>query len=207
MNETIISFAFGLASTVIGHAATVHFEPGPSPPLVGRIIPQWLEAGFLFSTPNGLSHYNSGLINPRGPDDGTAYISFLSGPSQSPLTIASTTGDLFTAFSIDLAEYSTFVSAPKAVSFVGTKSDSSTVLVTFLTDGIIDGAGKVDDFQRFFFPSTFTGLISLRVNTDLYAMDNFEVAIVPEPSTCVLFAVAIVSGVFCARRKGQHADA
>jgi hypothetical protein len=204
MNKTFICVAFCSVSVVICHATTIYFEPAPPPPIVGRIIPQWLEAGFLFSTPNGLSHYHSGLSNPGGPDDGTAYIRFLSGPSQSPLTIAATTGDPFTAISVDLAEYSTFFSAPKAVSFVGTRSDSSTVSVTFVTDGIIDGAGGADDFQRFVFPSTFTDLASLRSDTDLYAMDNFAVAIVPEPSVCALFAVAVVTFVFCARRKGQH---
>jgi hypothetical protein len=197
--KAVIGATLAWPCFAMGQTTTITFEPGPPAPIVGRIIPSWSEAGFSFSIPNGLSHYNRGPNNPGSPDDGSAYVRFLIG--QTDLNIIPTNGTSFAALSVDLAEYSTFFGLPTSITFVGTRSDSSSTSVTFTTDGIIDGPGGAADFERFLFPPTFSELISLRVDKNVYAMDNLTVAPVPERGVSALFTLGIAGAAFCAGRK------
>ena len=203
MKRTAICLALLLASLAIAEATTIsyttiEFDPGPPfGPGGSWSIPQWLEDGFLFTTSNNtVGQENSG--GTATPDNGTAFLVFSRIPDESPFR--PTSGIPFAAFSVDLAEYSTVFPTPKSIPFVGTRSDSSTVSVTFVTDGIIDGKGGVADFQTFFFPSTFTDLTSLRVDTNGYAMDNLKVVVVPEPSVFGLLTLGAAGAVFWPRR-------
>jgi len=112
-----------------------------------------------------------------------------------------TNGSVFDLISVDLAEYSTVVSDPRTVPFVGYRLDGSTVFTSFTTDGIIDGTGPVADFETFYFPSEFTGLSHVEIPTFGWSLDNLFVS-VPEPSS---FALLLAGGaiVWTLRRRNR----
>jgi hypothetical protein len=43
-----------------------------------------------------------------------------------------------------------------------------------VTDGIIDGPGGKEDFQTFYFPKSFKGLIKLSWCIGAFSMDNLK---------------------------------
>ncbi len=117
------------------------------------------------------AHADSG---PSGlPDNGTGYLQFLAFSSDWYVEMG---GDLFDARQVDLAEYSTVYTVRSRITFVGYKLDGSSVSVTFVTDGIIDGTGPQADFQTFIFPTTFINLVRMEITEPLFSMDNLVVA-------------------------------
>jgi hypothetical protein len=186
--------------TVVCHATTIQFEPGPPPPIVGRSIPVWIEQGYSFMPTGDISHYNAG--SGITPFNGTPFIKIAPYAPPNVLTVNNLSGASFAALSVDLAEYSTVFATPRTINFVGLRLDSSTVSVGFQLDGVVDGAGGLPDFQRFFFPPSFADLVSLKVVTDTYAMDNLVVQ-VPEPSVISLFALGLGSSVILASPRAR----
>ncbi len=97
------------------------------------------------------------------------------------LTISHVNGLIFTPESIDLAEYSALF-ADEVISFFGTKADGAIVSTTVALDGVIDGAGGVDDFQQFVFPADFADIIRLEVPNSTWRFDNLRFkTIIPPP--------------------------
>ena len=134
------------------------------------------------------------------PRNGTAYLFAQLGDS---LSVASAFGARFGVVSVELAEFSTLYQTPLTVQFVGYKSDGSTVMTEFVTDGIIDGAGPVNDFQTFYFDSRFADVTRVEVPTYRWSLDNIVFSnVVPEPGTGALVILgAILSGLRFFMRK------
>ncbi len=154
---------------------TVGFEGPPvQAPDTHFAIPQYTEAGFNFQPTGPLDTsgpYRMGRVGPHTdlhPNNGTTHLALLYGDS---CVLTRPDGSLFSVHSIQIAEYSTVVSAAKTVTFTGYKSGGDTVTVSFRTDGIIDGTGAGVDFQTFHFPDTFSGLVRLQFS-DIAAYDN-----------------------------------
>lgn len=118
------------------------------------------------------------------PRNGTAYLMAGFGDS---LSVTSAFGARFGLISVDLAEFSTLYQTPLSVQFVGYKLDGSTVTTEFVTDGIIDGAGPLTDFQTFYFDSRFADVTRVEIPTYRWSLDNMVFSsVVPEPSTWAL---------------------
>ena len=196
---TIVLSCCLFAMPLRAQVTTIQFESGSyQHDAVGW---SWVEAGFVLRA-GVYASARRGWDEVGWPHDGrNSYVgNFPSG--WSPLTFASANGNTFSAFTVDLAEYSSIFNQPKAVPFVGIKSDLSTVSVTFTTDGLIGGGTGVYnyDFQTFSFPPSFTDLISLNVNTELYSIDNIVVEI-PEPGiTALLVSGTVVAFAFAQRK-------
>ncbi len=86
----------------------IRFDPA-SLPHGSRFISNWVEQGFIFTTPAGMSHADGGLNN--RPDNGTACLS-LTG-NQRPLTFRHLENRQFSLLELDLAEYGTCVPCAK----------------------------------------------------------------------------------------------
>jgi hypothetical protein len=66
------------------------------------------------------------------------------------------------------------------------------VTVSFTIDGIIDGPGGANDFQRFYFGSNFINIRYVDVKSAPFALDNLVVNEVPEPATLLLLGFGAV---------------
>lgn len=134
------------------------------------------------------------------PRNGTAY---LVAAFTYSLSVSSLSGVPFGLVSVDLAEFSTLYQTPLTVHFVGYRSDNSIVTTDFVTDGIIDGAGPLADFQTFYFGPEFSGLTRVEIPTYGWSLDNLVVS-VPEPSNCALLGLGLlVMGVWRLKRKRE----
>ena len=163
-------------------AIIVTFQPSFHPG-TADITSQWVEKGLRFFTPNGITIND--VSDPLFPFNGTPYAQLLS--NQAPLSITSVNSSPFSVSAIDLAEYSTVFATPTTISFTGTLVGGGTVSTTFVTDGIIDGNGPLQDFQTFTFPASFSNLTQVTTNAAPFSFDNLQATIVPEPSTVGLF--------------------
>lgn len=107
---------------------------------------------------------------------------------------------------MDLAEFSTLYQTPLTVQFVGYKPDGSTVTTEFVTDGIIDGAGPLNDFETFYFDTRFANVLRVEVPTYGWSLDNMVFSnVVPEPSTrgALMVLGALLAGVRFSKRKPE----
>ncbi len=165
----------------------------------GGILPNWVEQDMYFETPNGITVQDSGA-SAGSPDNGSAWIRTTGGPMQAPLAITNLSGEPFALHFVDLAEYSTAFASPRAIPFIGYKTDGSIITTTFITDGIIDGSGPLADFERFMFSADFTDLNRVVVDTYLYSMDNLGVSVVPESSSIAMIGLVGGIGLFVRRK-------
>ena len=171
-------------------AIRINFDGVPPQPAGTSIfIQQYSESGVLFRPIDpvggkGFSHRRGGGSLTPAPDNGTAYVAAALGDS---LSFSFTSGSLFGLMSVDLAEYSTVVSGPATVHFVGYHQDGTTVTADLTTDGIIDGSGPLADFQTFNFGPEFSGLTRVEIPTYGWSLDNLAVS-VPEPRSASLLA-------------------
>jgi len=152
-------------------------------------ISYYSEQGMVF-TPIGAGQFGRSGGQPAltgFPRNGTAYLFASFGYS---LAASSLSGGRFGLVSADLAEFSTLYQTPLTVQFVGYKSDGSTVTTEFITDGIIDGAGPLNDFETFYFDSRFADVVRVEVPTYRWSLDNMVFSTIPEPSVCHLMALA-----------------
>ena len=154
------------------------------------LIPSYEEEGFTTFPSSGLPLV--GDMTANRPQNGTAYIQVLSGQT---FDVYSSSGGLFDALSVDLAEYSTLFATPQTISFTGTLDGGATVNTSFQLDGNL-GVTGIADFETFSFPATFTSLTNLRANTGLFSLDNITLQAVPEVSTTVLFTLGSIVILF-----------
>jgi hypothetical protein len=188
-DEQGLSQLSGVANILVNAATNPPLEPGEfligfnpaSLPFGSRMISNWVESGFFFSTPDRMAHSDGGLSH--RPDNGSAYLSFSS--NQKPLTFRNTAGNLFSLLSMDLAEYSTVFPTPKNITVTGYKADNSPVTTVVQIDGVIDGPGGVADFQTFTFGSEFSQLDRVEVFPDIYSLDNVRVLVEGAPTNSV----------------------
>jgi hypothetical protein len=82
-------------------------------------------------------------------------------------------GRTFSVLQVDIAEYSTWAPFRPNPTFRGFRTDGSMVVQTFTLDGVIDGYGALQDFQRFTFGPDFTNVFQLAMDTAYCAIDNF----------------------------------
>jgi len=190
-----------LAATLLvaGAQADAFIVEWGSPIGGGGILLNWTEQDMCFETPNGIAVQDSGA-SAGSPDNGSTWIRTMGGPMQAPLTITNLSGAPFALHFVDLAEYSTAFAAPRAIPFIGYKSDGSIVTTTFITDGIIDGSGPLADFETFMFSADFTDLNRVVVDTYLYSMDNLGVSVVPESSSIAMIGLVSGIGLFVRRK-------
>lgn len=168
----------------------VTFDAAPYiPPSDILGIEYYYEQGMVF-TPIGSGQFGRSGGAPAltaFPRNGTAYLMAGLGDS---LSVSSAYGHRFAVVAVDLAEFSTLYQTPLTVQFVGYKPDGSTVTTVFVTDGIIDGAGPVNDFEPFYFDSRFGDVTRVEVPTYGWSLDNMVFSnFVPEPSALPLLVV------------------
>lgn len=113
------------------------------------------------------------------------------------LAVGALGGSRFGAVSVELAEFSTLYQEPLTVRFVGYRPDGSTVTTDFVTDGIIDGAGPVRDFETFYFDQRFADVFRIEVPTYGWSLDNMVFStVIPEPGTSGLLVVGVALALF-----------
>lgn len=202
LSATLILSKSGYAQGTIQW--TVTFDGPPYiPPQHEYAITYYTEKGMVF-TPIGVGQFGrSGGApdNPGFPRNGTAY---LFGAFTDSLAVRSLSGAPFGLVSVDLAEFSTLYAFPEVVQFIGYWPDGSTVTTNFVTDGIIDGAGPLNDFETFYFDSRFVGLVRVEVPTYRWSLDNMVFSdAVPEPSVQGLFGLGLLllGWRFCRRQR------
>jgi len=196
---------FGATTVILEYnTGQPQLTPIATAPGTQVLIPYYTEDGFI-SKPLGpilsTPPYSLALAGPATsffPENGTAYVQLLRGGSFEVYDIS---GALFSAVSIDLAEYSTGVPAPRIIGFSGTRRNGMVVRASFTTDGIITSRNTTVDFQTFNFPSDFTDLVNLRADDGLFSLDNLVLnKNVPEPSSVFLLLLGLVTCLIRKRR-------
>lgn len=165
----LLGIFLSLAIPSLGETFVIDFEMagGCNPAISDHGIKLTNQRGTICTTTSGGNSVSNG----------TTYTNDTSG-----LQIVQTEGRTFTLFSVDLAEYSISVGAPKPVVFVGTKPSGATVSFSYTLDQIRDGVGGAEDFETVFFPPDFEDVISVKSSAVLYSVDNLVIsAIVPPP--------------------------
>lgn len=167
---------------------TVTFDGSPPIPSSSEVaISYYYEQGMEFRPiGNGQFGRSGGGAADGFPRNGTAY---LFGSFTYSLAASSLGGQRFGVVSVDLVEFSTLYQTPLTVQFVGYRPDGSTVTTSFVTDGVIDGAGPLADFQTFFFDSQFADVVRVEVPTFGWSLDNIVFSQIPEPATGALLFV------------------
>lgn len=146
------------------------FTGGP-----GTYNPSLEEQNFVLSSTDGLDI-------PVGnestyPNNGTYHLR----NAWNTLTIRHIEGLPFSISSIDLAEFSTSLATPATVSFTGYKMDGTQVTQSFVTDGVIDGPGPLEDFETFAFDNDFTNLSQVVMSSK--GMSDNIVVLVEDPES------------------------
>ncbi len=96
-------------------------------------------------------------------------------------------GSLFGLTSVQLADPTAPSSSLLPITFLGFRSDGSTVSQTFTTPG--GGANSFLTYQ--FGPEFASGLLSVRIDAPRWAMDNL--VWIPEPSTYALLGLGLLA--------------
>jgi len=131
-------------------------------------------------------------------DNGTKYI----GGDMVDLHLVSSTNSIFSLGSFSLAEAFASLSIPTLLTLTGHHADSTTSIQTVSFDGIHDGVGSLVDFQNVVV--NWSNLLSVDFSANGWVgIDNVNTEAqtsVPEPSTFVLFALAMF-GLVASRRR------
>jgi hypothetical protein len=185
MNIKLGLVTFLMLITTGVQAATITFD---SPPFIGggRMETEYLENGVAFT---GLFAHNSTQIPGSASNTSSGLIELLYGGG---MRIEMANSGLFTLESVDLSEYSYRFIQPTTVTFTGYHTDGSSNTQSFVTDGIFDSIGGVNDFETFFFSSAFHELTYVDIDSVVFAMDNLSIRAVPVPAAGFLF----FSGLF-----------
>ncbi len=108
-------------------------------------------------------------------------------------------GGPFNLESFDFSGFPTDYEAPFTVT-----AQPGNVVANFSPDGLVDGAGGLEDFETFFLPAGFTNITSATwVHTGdatligLFVMDNISV---PEPGTLSLLGIVALGAIGSRRR-------
>jgi hypothetical protein len=183
--KTIVSIVLNVILTALwcpGQSTfTITFDGPPEVPRgTARVVQFYSEFRFWFEPLPGTDGFiRQAAIDPRIPDNGTAYLQASLGDS---LSFYYLDGPAFGLVSVDLAGYSTVV-PDFTVNFVGYRTDGSTIHTSFSGTGI--------NFRTVHFsPDWAWGLIRVEIPNYAWSLDNL-VVVIPEPST---FALTILGG-------------
>lgn len=152
----------------------VTFDP-PSYPHVSRALDSYDQNGVHFGgTLSGtFTHTDSGFA--LLPNDGSAVLAVSRAYAYFDMG-----GSVFGVKQVDLAEYSVYFATPQKYAFKGYRPNGATVTATFISDGVMDGSGPLNDFQTFTFPEAFTNLTRVdfvwSTDVDLPTIDNLIVS-------------------------------
>jgi len=183
--------------------AQITFEgPPPQPPGSSYSIRTYSELGVLFTPLAPQTSFSRvGVGFPGDPQNGTTYVRAAFAES---MTFSFQNGSFLNLISVDLAEYSTGFSEPLIVPFIGYRQDGSSVQTSFMTDGLIDGTGRLADFQTFYFGSEFSNLTRVEIPAWGWSLDNLVVA-VPEAGTYALLILGIgMAAIWRFKRRGHE---
>ena len=154
---------------------------------------------FQVVVPQGSSFDEMGVTTGGGntPQDGTAFMMWYR--QYNPYDYVSlylTSGSTFGLTSVWLADPTSPSTAVDTITFVGYKSDGTTVTETFSV-----GGNNATTFGSYTFDSDFTsGLTSVKIDASRWAMDNL-VFTVPEPGSLTLFGIAGLMGLHLVSRR------
>jgi hypothetical protein len=189
-------FAIGISTA---QAKVINFsglsEAGTGFSSLGNTV---IQDGFQF-TSNNIGVWQDS--SPNHPTGGTSSTSLLEYIAYFGTTITEINTNPFQLNAIDLASWGAGQTDTMEVTFLGTKSDSSTVQQTFTVD---NNGGSTPVLQHFIF-SGFTDLVSVAFTQGAYAssaayqFNNVVVnqasapnpASVPEPATMLLFGIGM----------------
>lgn len=192
--------------TVNAFAVVIEFDTPPLGVTGSRLQSYYQEDGVEFramgATPYApiLGFGYTGTQVPRfASNDSLGYI------SANFLRINMADNSLFSLGTVSLAEYSTVRHSSRNFIFTGHYADGSTTSQTFVTDGLIDGIGGIDDFETFAFSSAFNDLAYVTLRSPSYVSVSIDDLVVnpitvPEPSILSLFLLGSL-GIVTIRRK------
>lgn len=187
MNKAITGILLFLFQIATATGSIITFDTLPCP-ICNHNLSSYEEDGALFSGTFG--QYSMAIPeNANNGSTGALRFPFL---GRARLTL--TDGSAFSLNKVDLAEYSiSLQGSPKTISFTGLKSDNNTtVLQSFTIDGLMDGPGGIEDFQRFSFSADFRDLVQVDISSEMLSIDNLTINAVPIPAAAWLF----MSGLF-----------
>lgn len=161
-------------------AGTVTFDP---PPIIGgaTVESSYQEGGVSFTGTFG--HYSTAVSGSASNSSSGVMKLFNDGSMRIELN----SPDPFRLTSVDLSEYSNVFVGPTSITFTGYYFGGGSISQSFITDGVFDGIGGVNDFETFLFNSQFNNLEYVDVNSIIFAMDNLSIHTVPLPAGAYLF--------------------
>lgn len=175
---------------------TVFTFEGQSPGTTAQANPSAFGLGFR-AIPFGFLDLSGGGVAGY-PDNGTGYL-FKPDGSLFGMRFESTnslSAIIFDLVSFDAAEY---VGPPTALTVVGYRFQIMAPIIAvtniFTLDGINDGTGPIQDFQTFYLDSGFANVFRVDVLGGSWAIDNWTISGVPEPSSGALALLGILSAI------------
>ena len=203
MKELLIVAVCLLFGAGRGYAApvTLNFDSLPTAPVLGGVISHGnsvVENGFVFNTGAAFGGFATW---PSGNSSYTGSAALFANQSLAAISLTQQNGNPFAIASIALTFTNLAQPGSQLVTFLGTKTDSSTVQQSFAVSAAT---------QTFSFSSAFTGLTSLDWSQDSsnnHQFDNLvvdgDVAAVSAPATGALLAI-VLAGLAVRRRHGAR---
>ena len=188
MIKTTTGMLLFLFQITIANGSVITFEPPPCL-ICNSQLNDYEEAGLRFS--GNASHHNT-IFSGSADNGSSGVIRFA---FMGSMSIQRSDGDTFSLYGIELAEYSdTLMGTQNTITFTGTRSGAATPVVQqFTIDGMIDGAGGMDDFESFTFSTDFTDLARVDVTGNLITLDNLRINAVPIPAAAWLFISGLLT--------------
>ena len=180
----VITLVF--SNNSLANVITIDFE---DPSLVGQY---YLDGELVSITPIQIGTLGSNgaadIIAPpfsytSGPNEGSSY---LHSSTFSSIFIQANQSDFFSLVSLDIGEYSSYVSND-SVTITGFKSSGDQVSTTFQLDEVFDGIGGINDFQLITLDANWTNLTRVELDSSAYSLDNIQIDLNPIPVPAALW--------------------
>jgi len=191
INNCSLSATFAKRNTAI--SSTITFEDFST-----GLYNNGVEAGYVISTRFGYFIGRGTSCYPECSENGTQYL--LTQHGNDPITIKRANNKPFSLLSFDFAEQHINLGYATQIDVIGTLKNGGTITATFVLDGINDGSGPLNDFQKGVLPESFKNLTSVDFVwtgspiTLRYSIDNIAVQTVPQ-SNILQFISPILSAI------------